>query len=354
MWNEKLYDVAVALLKQMIATPSLSREEDGTAQLISDFLTAMDIPHERHLNNIWAFNKHYDPARRNILLNSHHDTVKPNPQYTRDPFSPDVEDGKLYGLGSNDAGGCVVSLVATFLHFYHRSDLSYNIILTTTAEEEISGSNGIESILSRLPVIDFAIVGEPTQTQLAVAEKGLMVLDCTSTGKAGHAAREEGENALYKALPDLNWFKDYRFPKVSDALGPVKMSVTVINTSNKAHNVVPADCSFVVDVRATDQYTLEELLDIIRANVSCEVKPRSTRMRPSFIPMDHPFVQAGISIGKTCYGSPTTSDQALIPATSVKMGPGDSARSHTADEYIHLQEIRDGIDSYIRLLEMIQ
>ncbi|MBS0027917.1 M20 family metallo-hydrolase [Chitinophaga sp. 22321] len=354
MWNEKLYDVAVALLKQMIATPSLSREEDGTAQLISDFLTAMDIPHERHLNNIWALNKHYDPSKRNILLNSHHDTVKPNPQYTRDPFSPDVEDGKLYGLGSNDAGGCLVSLIATFLHFYHRSDLSYNIILTATAEEEISGANGIESILSQLPAIEFAIVGEPTLTQLAIAEKGLMVLDCNSVGKAGHAAREEGENALYKALPDLNWFKDYRFPKVSETLGPVKMSVTVINTSNKAHNVVPADCSFVVDVRATDQYTLEELLDIIRANVSCEVKPRSTRMRPSFIPMDHPFVQAGLSIGKTCYGSPTTSDQALIPATSVKMGPGDSARSHTADEYIHLHEIKEGIDSYIRLLEMIQ
>jgi acetylornithine deacetylase/succinyl-diaminopimelate desuccinylase-like protein len=354
MWNEKLYDVAVALLKQMIATPSLSREEDGTAQLISDFLTAMDIPHERHLNNIWALNKHYDPSKRNILLNSHHDTVKPNPQYTRDPFSPDVEDGKLYGLGSNDAGGCLVSLIATFLHFYHRSDLNYNIILTATAEEEVSGANGIESILSRLPAIEFAIVGEPTLTQLAIAEKGLMVLDCTSAGKAGHAAREEGENALYKALPDLNWFKDFRFPKVSETLGPVKMSVTVINTSNKAHNVVPADCSFVVDVRATDQYTLEELLDIIRANVSCEVKPRSMRMRPSFIPMDHPFVLAGVSVGKTCYGSPTTSDQALIPATSVKMGPGDSARSHTADEYIHLHEIRDGINSYIELLEMIQ
>jgi acetylornithine deacetylase len=354
MWNEKLYDVAVALLKQMIATPSLSREEDGTAQLISEFLTAMDIPHERHLNNIWAFNKHYDPSKGTILLNSHHDTVKPNPQYTRDPFSPDVEDGKLYGLGSNDAGGCLVSLVATFLHFYHRNDLRYNIILTATAEEEISGSNGIESILSQLPAIEFAIVGEPTLTQLAIAEKGLMVLDCTSYGKAGHAAREEGENALYKALPDLNWFKDYRFPKESGMLGPVKMSVTSISTSNKAHNVVPADCSFVVDVRATDQYTLEELLDIIRASVSCEVKPRSMRMRPSFIPEDHPFVQAGISIGKTCYGSPTTSDQALIPATSVKMGPGDSARSHTADEYIHLHEIREGIDSYIQLLEMIQ
>jgi acetylornithine deacetylase/succinyl-diaminopimelate desuccinylase-like protein len=354
MWNEKLYDVAVALLKQMIATPSLSREEDGTAQLISEFLTAMDIPHERHLNNIWARNKHYDPSKRTILLNSHHDTVKPNPQYTRDPFSPDVEDGKLYGLGSNDAGGCLVSLIATFLHFYHRSDLTYNIILTATAEEEISGANGIESILSQLPAIEFAIVGEPTLTQLAIAEKGLMVLDCTSVGKAGHAAREEGENALYKALPDLNWFKDYRFPKVSETLGPVKMSVTVINTSNKAHNVVPADCSFVVDVRATDQYTLEELLEIIRANVSCEVKPRSMRMRPSFIPMDHPFVLAGVTVGKTCYGSPTTSDQALIPATSVKMGPGDSARSHTADEYIHLHEIKEGINSYIQLLEMIQ
>jgi acetylornithine deacetylase/succinyl-diaminopimelate desuccinylase-like protein len=354
MWNKKLYDVAVALLKQLIATPSLSREEDGTAQVISDFLTAMDIPHERHLNNIWAFNKHYDPSKRNILLNSHHDTVKPNPQYTRDPFSPDVADEKLYGLGSNDAGGCLVSLIATFLHFYHRSDLTYNIILTATGEEEISGANGIESILSKLPVIDFAIVGEPTQTQLAIAEKGLMVLDCISHGKAGHAAREEGENALYKALPDLNWFKDYRFPKVSETLGPVKMSVTVINTSNKAHNVVPADCSFVVDVRATDQYTLEELLEIIRANVSCEVKPRSMRMRPSFIPMDHPFVLAGVSVGKTCYGSPTTSDQALIPAISVKMGPGDSARSHTADEYIYLEEIKAGIDSYIKLLEIIQ
>lgn len=354
MWNEKLYDVAVALLKQMIATPSLSREEDGTAQLISEFLTAMDIPHERHLNNIWAFNKHYDPSKRNILLNSHHDTVKPNPQYTRDPFSPDVEDGKLYGLGSNDAGGCLVSLIATFLHFYHRSDLSYNIILTATAEEEISGANGIESILPKLPAVEFAIVGEPTLTQLAIAEKGLMVLDCTCYGKAGHAAREEGENALYKALPDLNWFKDFRFPKVSETLGAVKMSVTVINTSNKAHNVVPADCTFVVDVRATDQYTLEELLEIIRANVSCEVKPRSMRMRPSFIPMDHPFVLAGVSVGKSCYGSPTTSDQALIPATSVKMGPGDSARSHTADEYIHLHEIKEGIQSYIQLLEMIQ
>lgn len=353
MWNQQLYEDAVNLLKLLIATPSISKEEDGTATLIAQFLEARNIPFERHLNNIWAKNKHFDPAKPVIVFNSHHDTVKPNPQYTRDPFSPDVADGRLYGLGSNDAGGCLVSLIATFLHYYERNDLKYNLVLTATAEEEISGPNGIESILSFLPAIDFAIVGEPTQTQLAIAEKGLMVLDCIVTGKAGHAARDEGENALYKALPDIEWFRTYRFPKVSDTLGPVKMSVTVINTSNKAHNVVPADCTFVVDVRVTEQYTLEEVLDIIHANVQCEVKPRSIRMRPSGIPLDHPFVQGGIRLGKTCYGSPTTSDQALIPATSIKMGPGDSARSHTADEFIYLDEIRQGIDSYINLLEEI-
>jgi acetylornithine deacetylase len=353
MWNHQLYDDAVKLLQSLIATPSLSKEEQGTAQLIGDFLQVRAIPYERHLNNIWAKNKHFDLAKPVILFNSHHDTVKPNPQYTRDPFSPDVVDGKLYGLGSNDAGGCLVSLIATFLHFYERTDLKYNIILTATAEEEISGINGIESILASLPPIEFAIVGEPTLTQMATAEKGLMVLDCTVHGKAGHAARDEGENALYKALPDIEWFRTFRYPKVSETLGPVKMSVTVINTSNKAHNVVPADCTFVADVRVTEQYTLEQVLDIIRENVQCEVKPRSMRMRPSGIPLDHPFVLGGLKHGKTCYGSPTTSDQALIPATSIKMGPGDSARSHTADEYIYLDEIRQGIDSYINLLEEI-
>jgi len=353
MWNQQLYQDAVELLKNMIATPSLSREEQDTARLISSFLTARNIPHQQYGNNIWALNKHFDPSKPVILFNSHHDTVKPNPQYTRDPFSPDVADGKLFGLGSNDAGGCLVSLIATFLYFYERENLRYNIVLTATAEEEISGVNGIESILHLLPAIDFAIVGEPTKTQLAIAEKGLMVLDCVSHGKAGHAARDEGENALYNALPDLTWFKDYRFPKVSETLGPVKMSVTVINTSNKAHNVVPADCSFVVDVRVTDQYTLEDVLAIIQQHVRCEVKPRSMRMRPSGISLDHPFVKAGIKLGKEWYGSPTTSDQALIPATSIKMGPGDSARSHTADEFIYLEEIRDGIDSYINLLEEI-
>jgi len=353
MWNQALYKDAVQLLQQLIATPSISREEQGTAQLIGGLLAEKGVPFRQHLNNIWAQNRYFDPAKPVILLNSHHDTVKPNPQYTRDPFSPDIVDDKLYGLGSNDAGGCLVSLIATFLHFYDRQDLHYNLVLAATAEEEISGTNGIESILSQLPPIELAIVGEPTQTQLAIAEKGLMVLDCVSRGRAGHAARNEGENAIYKALADISWFKEYQFPEVSETLGPVKMTVTVINTSNKAHNVVPADCSFVVDVRVTDRYTLEEVLVVIRQHVSCEVTPRSMRMRPSGIPLDHPVVQAGLRLGKSWYGSPTTSDQALIPATSIKIGPGDSARSHTADEYIYLHEIREGIDTYIKLLEQI-
>ena len=343
----------MGLLKELIATPSFSREEDATAAILVRFLEEHGVRPERHLNNVWALNRHFNPGKPSILLNSHHDTVKPNPQYTRDPFAPVVEDGKLFGLGSNDAGGCLVSLIATFLHFYDAENLPYNIIFAASAEEEISGVNGIESILEKLPPVDFAIVGEPTKTDLAVAEKGLMVLDCVAHGKAGHAARDEGENALYNAMDDIDWFRNYRFPKVSDTLGPVKMSVTVIQTSNKAHNVVPAECSFVVDVRATDQYSLEEMLEIIRANVKCDVTPRSMRMRPSFIPKEHALVQAGLGLGKQLYGSPTTSDQALIPATSVKIGPGDSARSHTADEFIYLDEIRQGIDTYIRLLSVV-
>ncbi|MGN7720864.1 M20 family metallo-hydrolase [Chitinophaga sp. 22620] len=353
MWNQQRYEDAVRLLKELIATPSFSREEDATAAILVRFLEEQGVRPERHLNNVWALNRHFNPGKPSILLNSHHDTVKPNPQYTRDPFAPVVEDGRLFGLGSNDAGGCLVSLIATFLHFYDAENLPYNIIFAASAEEEISGINGIESILDKLPPVDFAIVGEPTKTDLAVAEKGLMVLDCVAHGKAGHAARDEGENALYNAMDDISWFRTYRFPKVSDTLGPVKMSVTVIQTSNKAHNVVPAECSFVVDVRATDQYSLEEMLEIIRANVKCDVTPRSMRMRPSFIPKEHALVQAGIGLGKQLYGSPTTSDQALIPATSVKIGPGDSARSHTADEFIYLDEIRQGIDTYIRLLSVV-
>lgn len=353
MCTEKHYEDAVQLLKQLIATPSFSKEEQGTAKILGQFMTDKGVAYNQHLNNIWALNKYFDPAKPTILLNSHHDTVKPNPQYTRDPFAPIVEDGKLFGLGSNDAGGCLVSLLSAFLHFYEEKGLPYNIIVAITAEEEISGVNGIESILNVLPKIDLAIVGEPTKTDLAVAEKGLMVLDCVAHGKAGHAARDEGENALYNAMDDINWFRTYRFPKVSEALGPVKMSVTVVQTSNKAHNVVPAECSFVVDIRATDQYTLEEMLEVIKQNVKCDVTPRSMRMRPSFIPRDHALVTAGLSLGKQLYGSPTTSDQALIPATSVKVGPGDSARSHTADEFIYLEEIRQGIDTYIKLLSIV-
>jgi acetylornithine deacetylase len=349
--GNKLYHDAVELLQKLIATPSFSKEEDKTAAIIEQFFSEKNIPSNRLLNNVWCVIKHFDADKPTILLNSHHDTVKPNPRYTKDPFSPIIEDGKLYGLGSNDAGGCLVSLIAAFCHFYERDDLKYNIVIAATAEEEISGKNGIESILSTLPAIDFAIVGEPTLANLAIAEKGLLVLDCTSTGKAGHAAREEGENAIYKAMQDINWFKNYQFPKVSETLGPIKMSVTSINTENKAHNVVPAVCSFIVDIRVTDAYTHEEILETIKQHVQSEVKPRSMRLRSSKIEKDHPLVLAGIKLGKQTYGSPTTSDGALIPAPVLKCGPGDSARSHTADEFIYLSEIEEGINTYIQILE---
>jgi len=344
---------AVSLLRRLIATPSFSKEEAGTAGLIQDYLASKSIPAQRLQNNIWARNKYFDPARPSLLLNSHHDTVKPNKAYTLDPFTPIEKDGKIYGLGSNDAGGPLVSLIATFIYFYERQDMSYNILLAATAEEEISGHNGIELLIPELGNIDWGIVGEPTQMQLAVAEKGLLVLDCTSQGKAGHAAREEGENAIYKALPDIGWFRQHRYPKVSDLLGPVKMSVTVIDTDNKAHNVVPSQCHFVVDVRVNELYTFEEILDIIRQHVSCEATPRSLRMRSSSIALDHPVVQSGIRAGRKCYGSPTTSDKALMPFPTLKTGPGDSARSHTADEYIYIEEIEKGIEGYIQLIEPI-
>jgi acetylornithine deacetylase/succinyl-diaminopimelate desuccinylase-like protein len=352
MWNEQLYVDALGLLQNLIAAPSFSREEEKTADIIGEFLASHGVEFHRHLNNIWALNKYYDASKPLILLNSHHDTVKPNSAYTRDPFKPEITDDKLYGLGSNDAGGCLVDLIAAFLYFYDRGNLKYNLVIAATAEEEISGFNGVECILPQIPQVDFAIVGEPTLTQLAVAEKGLLVLDCTAYGKAGHAAREEGDNAIYKALQDIEWFRNYQFPKVSPTLGPIKMSVTIINAGSQ-HNVVPASCTFSVDIRVTDQYTHEKILEIVQQHVHCEVKPRSVRMRSSSIDMDHPLVKAASKIGKGLYGSPTTSDQALIPAPSVKIGPGDSARSHSADEFIYLQEIRDGIDTYIRLLEEI-
>ncbi len=353
MEREKLYTDAVELLKQLIAIPSFSKEEDKAATAIEDFFKERNIPTHSQLNNVWAVNKYFDAAKPTILLNSHHDTVKPNAGYTKDPFAAIVEDGKLYGLGSNDAGGCLVSLIAAFVYCYDKENLKYNIVIAATAEEEISGVNGIESIWALLPAIDFAIVGEPTQTNLAIAEKGLLVLDCKVIGKAGHAAREEGENAIYKAMKAIEWFDGFKFPKISDTLGPVKMTVTSINTSNKAHNVVPDECNFVVDIRVTDRYTHEEVLQTIKENIDGEVKPRSLRIRSSNIAIDHPLVQAGIKLGKTTYGSPTSSDGALINAPVLKCGPGDSARSHTADEFIYLNEIKDGISTYIKLLEQI-
>jgi len=345
-----LTEKAIALLKKLIETPSMSREEHDTADLIEAFLTEEGAKTHRLGNNVWAKNQHFDSAKPTLLLNSHHDTVKPNAGYTKDPFKAIVEDGKLYGLGSNDAGGCLVSLMATFLHFYEQPDMAYNLVLAASAEEEISGKGGIEKLIPELPKMALALVGEPTQMQMAVAEKGLMVLDCVAHGEAGHAARDEGENALYKAIEDINWFKNYEFEKSSDALGPVKMSVTVIE-AGKQHNVVPDRCHFVVDVRTTDAYSNEDTLEIIRNHVDCEVTPRSTRLNPSGIAMEHPLVQAGLSMGRETYGSPTLSDQALMSFPSLKMGPGDSARSHTADEYIYLSEIEEGIKIYIQLLE---
>ena len=343
---------AIMLLKKLIETPSLSREEDKTAELLISFFSENGVETERLGNNVWARNKHFDLKKPTLLLNSHHDTVKPNSGYTKDPFKAVVEEGKLYGLGSNDAGGCLVSLIATFLHFYAEPDLAYNLVLAASAEEEISGKDGIEKLLPTLPEIDLAIVGEPTQMHMAVAEKGLMVLDCVAHGKSGHAARDEGENALYKAVKDIEWFRTYSFDRSSAALGPVKMSVTMID-AGKQHNVVPDTCHFVVDVRTTDAYSNEETLAIIREHVTAEVTPRSTRLNPSGIAQEHALVQAGLALGRETYGSPTLSDQALMPFTSLKMGPGDSARSHTADEFIYLSEIEEGIGLYIELINKI-
>lgn len=348
-----LQEDAIELLKKLIATPSFSREEEHTATLLEVFLQANGIEVHRHNNNILARNQHFDPAKQTILLNSHHDTVKPNKAYTLDPFTPIEKDGKLYGLGSNDAGGSLVSIIATFVHFYDQPDLAFNLVLAATAEEEISGKNGVESVLPLLGKIDCAIVGEPTLLQMAVAERGLMVLDCTAYGKAGHAARGEGVNAIYRALKDIEWMHSFQFERVSSLIGPVTMNVTVIETDNKAHNVVPAQCKFVADVRINELYSFEEVLTTIRANVESEVVPRSDRLRSTMIPLAHPLVQAGLSLGKTYYGSPTSSDKALMPFPALKLGPGDSARSHTADEFIFIDEIKEGIELYIQLLNRL-
>ena len=349
--QQQLTQDAIGLLKQLIATQSFSKEENNTGNILEEFFRERNIPFRRKINNIWARNQYFNPKLPTVLLNSHHDTVKPNPKWTLDPFTPLVKDGILYGLGSNDAGGCLVSLLATFCYYYHRTDLKYNVLFVASAEEEISGVNGLELLLKEndLPEIEFAIVGEPTQMHLAVAEKGLMVVDCVAHGKAGHAAREEGDNAIYKALKDIEWIKNYQFPKISPVLGPIKMSVTVIN-AGKQHNVVPDSCTFTIDCRVTEQYTLEEVLQTIRENIGSEATPRSVRLKPSAIAHEHPIVQAGLALGRTTYGSPTTSDQAVLDCQSLKLGPGHSERSHTADEFIYLSEIEEGIDLCIKML----
>ena len=363
--NSVLHSKAISLLQELISTPSFSREEDKTATIIENFLNQHDIVTYRVGNNIFSINEYFDKEKPSILLNSHHDTVKPNPGYTRDPFDAKIEDGKLFGLGSNDAGGCLVSLISTYLHFESRKDLPFNVVLAATAEEEISGPGGVEALIKDQLFLSVtegaftaekiikgtcAIVGEPTKLQMAVAERGLLVIDCIAPGKAGHAARNEGENAIYNAIADMNWIREYKFPKESELLGANKMTVTVIETENKAHNVVPDVCKFVVDARVNELYTFEEVLAIIQENIKSEVKSRSTRLRSTSIALDHPLVKAGTALGLSHYGSPTTSDKALMPFQALKMGPGDSARSHTANEYIYTEEIEKGIDLYIQII----
>ncbi|MGB3465051.1 MAG: M20 family metallo-hydrolase [Cyclobacteriaceae bacterium] len=342
---------AIDLLKELISIPSVSRNESETATLLENFLQAKEINCSRMDNNVIAKNLLFDESLPTILLNSHHDTVKANSGYTMNPYEPIIRDGKLYGLGSNDAGGALVSLLTVFIRLY-RKKLPYNLIMVASAEEEISGPKGIASVLPSLGKLTLAVVGEPTQMQLATAEKGLMVLDCSVTGKAGHAARRNGENAIEKSINDLRWLTDYEFGEESEMLGKVHLSVTQINAGTQ-HNVIPEKCDYVVDVRTTDAYTNEEVLSIIRENVKAVVKPRSTRLQPSGIADDHPIVEVAKLLDIKTFGSPTLSDQALIPVDSVKIGPGKSERSHMADEYIYLSEITDGIEIYHKLLNTL-
>lgn len=343
------------LLQELIALPSISREEQATALHIEKYLNAHGVEAFRIHQNIWAKHPQYDPNRFTLLLNSHHDTVKPAANYTRNPFSADIEDGKLYGLGSNDAGASVVGLIHSFIHYYNR-DLPFNLILAISAEEEVMGEHGMRELFPQLPRIDAAIVGEPTQMQAAIAERGLVVLDCIAHGKQGHAARNEGENALYKALEAIEWFRTYQFERCSKIMGPVKMTATQIQAGTQ-HNVVPGECSFVVDIRPTDAYRNEEMVDIIRKELaqkfgeSIQIQPRSTLLQASAIPVDHPLVQAAIAVGRETYISPTTSDIAVMQIPSLKMGAGNSSRSHAADEYVYVSEVEEVTQKYIEILD---
>jgi len=351
--TDTLYEKALALLRQLIATPSFSKSEERTALHIANFFEREGIPFHMEKNNVFVRNKHWnvDDQVPRYLLNAHHDTVKPANGYTRNPFEPVIEDGKLYGLGSNDAGGALVAMIAAFLYFYEQPDLPFNLILAATAEEEISGREGLEAVLPFFGAVSGAIVGEPTGMRMAVAERGLLVIDAEAEGRAGHAARQEGDNALYRALRDIGKLQDLPFGQISELLGPVTAQATVIQTDNKAHNVVPDCCRFVIDVRLNEHYTPEAALQLLQAHLESKLTPRSLRLRATCIADSHPLVQAGKALGLPVYGSPTLSDKALMPFPALKIGPGDSARSHTADEFIYTEEIREGIQLYIEFLK---
>ncbi|MCH1437096.1 MAG: M20 family metallo-hydrolase [Flavobacteriales bacterium] len=346
------YQIAVELLQKLIQTQSFSSEEHNTAAIIEDWLEDHGVSFNRTQNNIWAVNKYFDENKPTILLNSHHDTVRPNKGYTNDPYDAFIEGDKLFGLGSNDAGGCLVSLLSTFVHFYEQKNMKYNLAVAATAEEESSGPNGLNSILEILPEIDFAIVGEPTEMHLAIAEKGLLVIDAYAKGIPGHAAHENTVNAITNAIKDIEWINNYKFSKVSDQLGKVKMSVTQIK-AGELHNLVPAECHFVIDIRVNEAYSNREVFEIISENTQSELKPRSFKLNSSSIDKGHPLVLAGIDMGRKTYGSPTLSDQSVLSCNSVKLGPGVSLRSHSANEYILVSEIEEGIRLYKELLSKI-
>ncbi len=339
----------IALLKKLIEIPSVSGNESAKADFLCSVLSANGCKVNRYNDNLWCIAQSYEAKKPTIMLNSHIDTVKPNASWTYEPNKATELGDRIYGLGSNDAHASVVALIETFLRL-RETEQSYNLILALSAQEEVSGKYGMEGLLKELPKIDFAVVGEPTGMRMAIAEKGLMVLDCVAHGISGHAARDEGDNAIYKAMKDVEWFRTFEFPKISDTLGKVKMSVTIVNAGTQ-HNVVPDTCSFTVDVRLTDCYSHEDVLSIVRKSVSCDVTPRSMRLRPSGVPLSNFFVKRYLATGGSVFGSSTMSDQALMPFASVKIGPGDSARSHTADEYIELSEIFKAVDIYYNLLD---
>ena len=343
---------SISLLRAMIRIPSLSKEELEVADLIQQSLISWGYLPYREGNNTWVCSSNWNENFPTVLLNSHVDTVRPAKAWSVDTFGATEVDGKLIGLGSNDAGASVVAMLSAFRYLEQKSQ-PYNLIFCASAEEEISGLNGVASVLKYFGPLSLAVVGEPTGMQMAIAEKGLMVLDCEAKGKLGHAARNEGENAIYKALSDIQILQGLSLPGISPVLGPVKITVTQIEAGTQ-HNVVPDSCKFVADVRTNELYTNEEVFRIIAGSIDSEVNPRSFRLNSSGISIEHPLVQRGIKMGLSHYGSPTTSDQAVIPCTSVKIGPGESARSHTADEFILLDEIRKGIEIYIQLLDQLQ